>query len=425
MSWNTFEETLETDYWIPVIVFIGGCAVESISWSIEKQSHINTKQENRSYLTDPMWWCGLGTRGLSGFVYFVSLGFAPASLLQPLKSTIIALNVISARVFFKEPLNWVHIVSVLLIIIGVTLTVIYGPKPPAQSFNAVDIIELYERDLWVILISIVSGVVAVLLFFSIVFEFKWDMDSETYDHWITKCCIVIRKRHLKHKPATKYKKDTDLKLIAMNDVKREYNSNFKKYITITDNRIDRFLIFSLPFIAAYFGSWCQLFSKTIMELVANSFKSKENAKLNLTHYITYVIFVSWGTCAVLTEKYKQRGLRHYGMMYIASIFQVLNMVGAAVFGGVFFEEFDTSTSSEKILYTCSIIISFIGVGVLTFKSKGDVHDETQSNETQSNASTKDIETEPIITKNDAEQQNLVSKTTINASNGEHTTQNDH
>ena len=419
MSWITFEETVETNYVIPVLIFIVGCIIESISWTIQKQSQIDTIKENRSYINSGMWWCGLATRMLSGFICFVSLGFAPASLLQPLKSVTIALNVISARIFFKEPLNWVHIVSILIIIIGVTLSVIYGPKPPVRSYNADDIIELYQRDRWVLLISSISGIILILFVLSIIFEFKLDMDSETYEHWITRCCIKKHKNDIKKQPSKMFRRESELELFALNDIKLDYSSNFKKYINITDNKIDSFLIFSLPCIASYFGSWCQLFSKTMMEIVTNSFESKENAKLNWTHYITYLIIIFWFVCIILAEKYKQRGLRKYGMVYIASIFQVLVMVGAAVFGGVFFMEFDSSTSTEKIVYMCSIIITFIGVGVLTFKSTSDVEEEIQRQIT-----IKEIEMERIIKKTDDEHQNLVN-TNTDIKNGENETKVNH
>lgn len=113
---------------IGVTLSISGNMLISIAMNIQKHSHNQLADSDRSYLRSVTWWGGLILMGIGEIGNFTAYGFAPASLVAPLGTTAVIANAVIAVMFLKEKIRPRDIMGIALAIIGAFLLVNFSNK---------------------------------------------------------------------------------------------------------------------------------------------------------------------------------------------------------------------------------------------------------------------------------------------------------
>lgn len=177
-----------------------------------------------------------------------------------------------------------------------------------------------------------------------------------------------------------------------------YIDNINSYIGMYGSSLDIFLKFSLPIISSYFTSWCYLLMKMLVEIIINSFESKENAINNWTYYMTYLVIVWFGICIILAEYFGEKGLIKYKIRYILSIYITLMISGSTFFNAIFFIEFHQMDNTHLIVYMCGYIINVTGVTISSFEIQEIFKIKTSKKSISKNVTGKREKTELLKTK---------------------------
>lgn len=110
---------------------IGGCG-----YILQKKAHNNTnaqpRQEQKSFTTNPLWILGFFIYACGSIMHGTALAYGPQTLLQPMESFCLITNAVLAPVFLDEYLTFQDVVSIGVIIIGVSVVVIFGPHSTVQ-----------------------------------------------------------------------------------------------------------------------------------------------------------------------------------------------------------------------------------------------------------------------------------------------------
>ncbi len=143
---------------------------------------------------------------------------------------------------------------------------------------------------------------------------------------------------------------------------KNFNSDTNDKITYASN----FLMFSYIWIACFFASNNTLFIKSAVSIIVGSLTSMDDLKTNATDYLSYIIIILWVACMFLMEYWRQKALSHFGALLVVPIFAVISIVLTAIIGMIFFEEYSDFTLKTGILFAFGIIITVVGVLVLSF-----------------------------------------------------------
>lgn len=113
--------------------------------------------------------------------------------------------------------------------------------------------------------------------------------------------------------------------------------------------------------SALFGTMSVVQAKCLAELLAAQLDGREEIFL---HWFTYVCLLSW---LLLTSVWLYRmneALSKYNPIFIIPLLQVNFIFFAIVSGGIFFEEFNTFTTSMWIGFWCGVCTIFVGLYLL-------------------------------------------------------------
>eukprot|EP00483_Globobulimina_turgida_P007752 UN07767 len=69
---------------------------------------------------------------------------------------------------------------------------------------------------------------------------------------------------------------------------------------------------------------------------------------------------------VLMEYFRQKALSHFGALYVVPTFSVISIILTSFLGMIFFEEYESFTLLSAVLFALGIIITLVGVLVLSF-----------------------------------------------------------
>merc|ERR1712179_603705 len=96
--------------------------------NVQKHSHNQLADTNKSYIRSLTWWIGLMLMILGEIGNFTAYGFAPASLVAPLGTTGVIANAAIAAFFLKEEIRARDILGITLAITGAFLLVNFSKK---------------------------------------------------------------------------------------------------------------------------------------------------------------------------------------------------------------------------------------------------------------------------------------------------------
>jgi len=153
-------------WWLGVILAVCGNLIDAFGWMLEKRSHIKYQEQdpNRkktvAYLKNWRWWAGFLTHAGGAIISAVAFGLADQALLMPLQSIVLVFNALFAFLFLGEKLNSIQILGTLLIVIGCSFAVVYGPKSQDADYDAPELVAMFaNRDFIVFAVSVTLCVV--------------------------------------------------------------------------------------------------------------------------------------------------------------------------------------------------------------------------------------------------------------------------
>eukprot|EP01083_Nonionella_stella_P280966 956008_1 len=255
-----------------------------------------------------MWVSGFMIYVVGSLLNAAALKFGAQSVVAPLGALTLVANTILATKFLGEPFEKNDIWGILLVILGSVLAVIFGPKSQGPDPTVEELQQLAAEPAFLIFFFIFTGIALGDFIGVKYYERKNFTDKEN--------------KEVKHGA--------------------------------------KFLMVSYVALASYFGSVNVLFMKAIVLILAgfevDYFKG----------WILYFVIIGIVVVNVLLEFFRQRALAYFGALFVVPIYQVLLIVGSAMMGAVFFNEFAGLEAYELVLFILAIIITMIGVATMAF-----------------------------------------------------------
>eukprot|EP01084_Bolivina_argentea_P021900 40702_1 len=297
---------------------VAGAILSAIGYVMQKKGHIAVIDANEiheiqdedtsSFWSNKLWAAGFFVYVIGSLLTAAALKFGAQSVLAPLGALVLVCNAVFATKFLNEPFHRSNLYGIILVIIGSIMAVVFGPKS-----NSTPVTLDYIASCW--------RSVQFLIFFI------WMSALLSLDYFVTK--LVERKN---------YK--------SMDNHKITHGSNF--------------LMISYIAIAAYFGSTNVLFMKSAV-IIIGSFELSY-----FIHYLFYVTIFGIVLVNILLENFRQKALVYFDARYVVPIYQVLLILGSALMGAIFFNEFAGMSILQLVAFGIAIFITLLGVAILAY-----------------------------------------------------------
>ncbi len=124
-----------------------------------------------------------------------------------------------------------------------------------------------------------------------------------------------------------------------------------------------YLMFCEIGFASYFSIFNALFTKCFVEIIFIEIGNNGN----WLHWFTYICIVFIIFTGITLEYWRQKALKNYYANYVSSIYNTFIIIGGISIGAVFFKEFKLLNWYNILLLIFAVIISFIGVIMLSFE----------------------------------------------------------
>lgn len=390
---------------VAVLISIVGNFINAVGYIVEKKAHRKVVASNlllpshkqKAWFKSKLWLFGFAIYASGSLLHAASLAFGPQSLLTPLESVTLVSNTYLAHKYLKEPLRARDIIATVLIVIGASLAVIFGPRSSNEDITIQDLMYRYTLIPFVIFICILSFMAIATYIMVKIFERKNNLQKR------------LEKRFQAHeemrKKIAKMIEDIQENANVQNVINPEIISNEENIQSIENNdemlvrglqpqeieeeeeKIpisakeempdltkemyfgETFLMIAYTSIGAYFGSCNVLLMKSVAEIVASTFNSSENAINNWTNFITYLLCVLFVMANIGLEYWKQKALSLFGALFVVPIYQVLVIVGGILFGAIYFEELNRMSRLYLVVFFMAIVMTLIGVAILASKTE--------------------------------------------------------
>lgn len=298
---------------------VGASLIASLAYTsgflLQKKAHI--QEENKAphararsfagLICSSRWLIGLACVVLVSVPFdFVAFTLAGEALAAPLKGVAIIMNQVMAPWMLGESLQFWDYVSTLLVVIGCTITTIFGPHI-CQSYSVKELFELFKGVPFIICESVLStmAILAVL--------------------------VVWR---------------------------RQFRVDYRWVNTLADN-------FECPFLAFFAGALgvqVNILMKCVGGMVQDDVVNHTD---NYTQYFFWLsLFI--GFVFVLSQlSIINQGLAVFEAVKFMPMMVVIFIVGCSVVGGVYYREFTTFKITEWVMFPIGCLIILAGVLLLT------------------------------------------------------------
>mmetsp|Transcript_29808 Transcript_29808/g.48525 ORF Transcript_29808/g.48525 Transcript_29808/m.48525 type:complete len:512 (+) Transcript_29808:74-1609(+) len=298
--------------------------------------------KRKSYVSSKLWLLGFFLNGVVGsLLNIIALNYAPQSVVLPLSATTLVGNTILATKILNEPFLMQDFVGVSLVILGSVGTIVVGPKEEhsgaanaanSETFNVSQLKQQWSDSTFLFFFLVVCAVILVDL---IILQILNGVNAR-------------RKRYLLANGTTEFQ--------------GEEIGDF----TVIYARA--FYLVSYPLIAAFMASINFLVLKSFVQIVSVSIKNRRAANTNFTFYATYVYIAGIFVINFLLEKYRQKGLRAFGAIYVIPIYQVLVITLGTSMGAIYFKEMQNMTVLNFLLFVASVFVTCCGVVILALSN---------------------------------------------------------
>eukprot|EP01083_Nonionella_stella_P102199 290561_1 len=340
---------------LAILLNVGGNFISSLGWILQKKQHEQSSQHelesiettteidiisrtSLQYVIAWRWWLGFLCYGGGSAVASISYTYGPQSLLIPLETIILVFNIILGAKFLNERMFVKDYIGITLIFVGVVISVVAAPKEQQEEeYTIHELMHLFTQS--------------------------------SFWTFITCYTVIVFIGYLLYK------------------VPRLY-----QYVASTDANI--FLIIFIN-LSAYFGSWNAILLKSVLEIMASSFGGK--ATQNFEHFATYLLFIGFVGSILMLEFWRQKALALYVSTYVLAVYRVFVTTAGVLFGAFYWNDFVGTKGVYIGIYVLAILLSFVGVAVITFIENINVFGRLKESQTKL---THDVENEllPLIEK---------------------------
>lgn len=259
----------------------------------------------------------MGIYGLGSMMHVTSLGFGPSALLNPMEGLTLVANALSAPVLLGERLTTVDIIGTVVIVIGITMVVIFGPH--SETTNTMD--ELLDR-------------------------FNWCSDV-ICDHAFVLWSVGVWGITIAAYTGAQY----------MEYINRRDDVNMDGSLK---PRGATFLAMTYTNIKGVMGGFTMLFGKIMMEALDGAYFGRWET------YLFIFVFIAFNFGM---EYWRQKALNLFSTMYAVPLMQVSLVVMSVMTGGIFFSEFNNLETLDMIMFFSGVAIICIGVAILSMVSE--------------------------------------------------------
>lgn len=301
---------------------------------------------NSCYLTNPLWITGLTLQIIGGIFDFAALGFAPQSVVAPLGSLTLVVNVFLAPIMQKEKPGLKTIIATCIIIAGSVITVFFSATQDSIQTTA-DVLNLHKSIEFLCYAVSICATMFVLWF---MVQFCECLSNSVNEY------------------------DIDM-----------YNKKYRK--------VHRFCIGAL---SGIMGAQNVFFAKLVSKMIVLTAKrnkehggdSGDKDEWFYDYWQFYLMLFGLGFTIIFQLKWLNSGLKLFSALHIAPIFQSFWITVSVVSGLIVFNEFGQMTSEKRIIFPFGVIITVFGVCYLTIQSTPDKinvktsHSDTEKHETQ-------------------------------------------
>eukprot|EP01083_Nonionella_stella_P086525 240445_1 len=238
--------------------------------------------------------------------FIITITLFGISLLIPLETIVLVFNMILGAKFLNETMRPKDYIGISLIFVGVVISVLAAPKQQQEDeYTIHELVHLFtQSSFWM---------------------------------FITCYTLIVFSGQVLYQ------------------VPRLYD-----FVASKDANI--FMIIFVN-ISAYFGSWNAILLKSVLEIMASSFDGKFED--NFVHVATYLLFIGFVGSLLLLEFWRQKALALYVSTYVLAVYRVFVTTAGVLFGAFYWNDFVGTKGVYIGIYVLAILVSFVGVAVIT------------------------------------------------------------
>eukprot|EP00927_Polykrikos_kofoidii_P069235 TRINITY_DN64615_c0_g1_i1.p1 TRINITY_DN64615_c0_g1~~TRINITY_DN64615_c0_g1_i1.p1 ORF type:complete len:363 (+),score=74.12 TRINITY_DN64615_c0_g1_i1:201-1289(+) len=344
-----------TSTWtIGATIYVLGAGLIALGENLVKRSSGPSKMPWR------LWVVGVVTFVGGNMMHFVAFGFAPQSTLEMLGSSVLLWNLLLAPAFNKELIQRQHLVATGVILLGTSSALRFGPHG-SRPHELKELPRLVSRLPFVIYEFLLLGVAAIL-------------------HIV----------YLREESRTRGARDTREEEEACVDAKcedglpggldRAVSSSCRSRdgrACWSRSREGRATLGPAAFAAssAMIGSNSVLLSKTLSESLRLVLAGGNQG---VGYVGPFFLVATWMSLAGFWLYRLNVALRRYSALFIVPVLQSSWMSFSIIGGGIFFEEFQSTSVWTLLLFGVSVVVIISGTMLMPVGSKGEkVHVEEE------------------------------------------------
>jgi len=269
--------------------------------------------DEHTFLTEPIWVIGFVLYMIGSLMHVASLGFGPQALLTPMEGVTLAANAVLAPIFLNEQLKPSDYWGTLVVLIGITVTVIFGPHS-SITYTAEEMLRMLSEPAFL----------------------AWTLITTVFTIGVF---VLVRLAEISSKSPGGVEMNGDLA-----------------------RKGARVIVFGNIWIAGIFSSWTMLTAKQVAELTETTLSGKANQFDGPTPYLIFGTFLLFN---LLMEFFKQRALATFSALIVVPVFQVNLVVLSVIGGAIYFSEFAGMEGWRVGAFTAGLFIVCAGIVVLS------------------------------------------------------------
>eukprot|EP00301_Raphidiophrys_heterophryoidea_P026380 c9095_g1_i1.p1 GENE.c9095_g1_i1~~c9095_g1_i1.p1 ORF type:complete len:562 (+),score=114.30 c9095_g1_i1:1-1686(+) len=282
-----------------------------IGMNLQKLAHQRNENlpeaQRVSYVRSYTWWIGMSGVIFGAVLDFVSLAFAPQTVVAAFGSSTLVINSWTAPFILKEELGREELGATFLITCGATIVVINASHTTSDETLS-QLIERFKTSAFVVYICTVLLIAACL--------------GATYRE--------CEKRQGKKAAGTRYSK--------------------------------RLHAVSITALSGIIGAQSLLFAKAFMLILKQTFIGKERSPF--LSWETYIIILVTIACVLSQTHALNTSLARFDAVLVLPIFQVFWIISGVVGAGVFYSEFNAMRTAQMVMLVLGFAIIAYGIYML-------------------------------------------------------------
>lgn len=305
---------------IGIVLCIGSAFCSVVGVTFQKKAHMRNEkfepEQRKSYVKIPLWWLGIFGVILGAVLDFLSLGYAPQTVVASLGSMTLVINAFIAPCALGEKLSRLELAGTFTITFGAALAVASSSQK-SQEYNLEILKCLYREDGFIIFAVLISlWVLALVGLFKYADKLEEREDPRYYPFWA------------KIHPV------------------------------------------SITALSGTLGAQSLLFAKSVSIILRGVYAPTKGGDggAAFAKFETYLILFAMIFTIVTQTHTLNMALQRFDSVIVLPLFQVFWIITGVFGAGAYFKEFDELSTTSYALFPLGILIIALGIGVLTSRA---------------------------------------------------------